>query len=75
MFSPCYFHVIISLGILENNSLSLSTPSRTKSTLVYLLMLYSTSADVNSLFLINLLSSNGNVTGYLIYVLISDNIV
>ena len=25
MFSPCYFHVIISIGILENNSLSLST--------------------------------------------------
>ena len=44
MFSPCYFHVIISIGILESNSLSLSTPSRTKWTLVYLLMLYSTSA-------------------------------
>ena len=27
MFSPCYFHVIISIGILESNSLSLSTPS------------------------------------------------
>ena len=37
MFSPCYFHVIISIGILESNSLSLSTPSRTKWTLVYLL--------------------------------------
>ena len=36
MFSPCYFHVIISIGILESNSLSLSTPSRTKWTLVYL---------------------------------------
>ena len=35
MFSPCYFHVIISIGILESNSLSLSTPSRTKWTLVY----------------------------------------
>ena len=44
MFSPCYFHVIISIGILESNSLSLSTRSRTKWTLVYLLMLYSTSA-------------------------------
>ena len=33
MFSPCYFHVIISIGILESNSLSLSTPSRTKWTL------------------------------------------
>ena len=44
MFSPCYFHVIISIGILESNS-SLSTPSRTKWTLVYLLMLYSTSAE------------------------------
>ena len=30
MFSPCYFHVIISIGILESNSLSLSTQSRTK---------------------------------------------
>ena len=30
MFSPCYFHVIISIGILESNSLSLSTPSGTK---------------------------------------------
>ena len=40
MFSPCYFHVIISIGILESNSLSLSTPSRTKWTLIYLLMLY-----------------------------------
>ena len=28
MFSPCYFHVIISIGILESNSLSLSTQSR-----------------------------------------------
>ena len=36
MFSPCYFHVIISIGILESNSLSLSTQSRTKWTLVYL---------------------------------------
>ena len=45
MFSPCYFHVIISIGILESNSLSLSTPSRTKWTLVYLLMFYSTSAE------------------------------
>ena len=35
MFSPCYFHAIISIGILESNSLSLSTPSRTKWTLVY----------------------------------------
>ena len=35
MFSPCYFHVIISIGILESNSLSLSTRSRTKWTLVY----------------------------------------
>ena len=25
MFSPCYFHVLISIGILESNSLSLST--------------------------------------------------
>ena len=48
MFSPCYFHVIISIGILESNSLSLSTPSRTKWTLVYLLMLYSTSAEGHS---------------------------
>ena len=39
MFSPCYFHVIISIGILESNSLSLNTRSRTKWTLVYLLML------------------------------------
>ena len=38
MFFPCYFHVIISIGILESNSLSLSTPSRTKWTLVYLLV-------------------------------------
>ena len=38
MFSPYYFHVIISTGILKSNSLSLSTPSRTKWTLVYLLM-------------------------------------
>ena len=45
MFSPCYFHVIISIGILESDSLSLSTPSRTKWTLVNLLMLYSTSAE------------------------------
>ena len=30
MFSPCYFHVIISIGVLESDSLSLSTPSRTK---------------------------------------------
>ena len=37
MFSPCYFHVIISIGILESNSLSLSTPGRTKWTLVNLL--------------------------------------
>ena len=43
MFSPCYFHVIISIGILESSSLSLSTPGRIKWTLVYLLMLYSTS--------------------------------
>ena len=49
MFSPCYFHVIISIGILESNSLSLSIPSRTKWTLVYLLMLYSTSAEGLSL--------------------------
>ena len=35
VFSPCYFHVIISIGTLESNSLSLSTPSRTKWTLVY----------------------------------------
>ena len=35
--SSYYFHVIISIGILESNSLSLSTPSRTKWTLVYLL--------------------------------------
>ena len=33
MFSPCYFHVIISVGILESNSLSLSTRSRTKWTI------------------------------------------
>ena len=39
------FHVIISIGILESNSLSLSTANRTKWTLVYLLMLYSTSAE------------------------------
>ena len=45
MFSPCYFHVTISIGILESNSLSQSTPSRTKWTQVYLLMLYSTSAE------------------------------
>ena len=45
MFSPCYFHVIISIGILESDSLSLSTPSRTKWTLVNLLKLYSTSAE------------------------------
>ena len=45
MFSPCYFHVIISIGILGSNSLSLSTPSRNKWTLVYLLMIYSTSAE------------------------------
>ena len=45
MFSPFYFHVITSIGILESNSLPLSTPSRTKWTLVYLLMLYSTSAE------------------------------
>ena len=40
MFSPCYFHVIISIGILESNSLSLSTRSRTKWTLVYALLNY-----------------------------------
>ena len=47
MSSLCYFHVIISIGIgiLESNSLSLSTPNRTKWTLVYLLMLYSTSDE------------------------------
>ena len=45
MFSACYFHVIISIGILESNSLSLSTPSRTKWTVVYLLTLYNTSAE------------------------------
>ena len=42
-FSPSYFHVTISIGILESNSLSQSTPSRTKWTLVYLLMLYNKS--------------------------------
>ena len=51
MFSPYYFHVIISIGILKSNSLSLSTPSRTKWTLVYLLMLYSTSAEGLETFL------------------------
>ena len=39
MFSPCYFHVIISIGILESNSLSLSTPCRTKWTLYSLFRL------------------------------------
>ena len=48
MFSPCYFHVIISIGILESNSSSLSTPSRIKWTLVYLLML---SLFINTIYM------------------------
>jgi len=35
VFSPCYFHVSISIGTLESDSLSLSIPRRTKWTLVY----------------------------------------
>ena len=58
MLSPCYFHVIISIGILESNSLSLSTRSRTKWTLVYLFMLYSTSAE--DLFMLYSTSAEDN---------------
>ena len=46
MFSPCYFHVIISIGILESDSLSVTTPSRTKWTLVNLLMLVNCSLQI-----------------------------
>jgi len=37
VYSPCYFHVSISIGTPESDSLSSSTPRRTKWTLVYLL--------------------------------------
>jgi len=30
VFSPCYFHVSISIGTLESDSLSLCIPRRTK---------------------------------------------
>jgi len=33
--APCYFHVSISIGTPESDLLSLSTPRRTKWTLVY----------------------------------------
>ena len=41
MFSPCQFQVYISIGTLESDLLSKGT----KWTLVYLLRLYSTSAE------------------------------
>ena len=44
-FSPCQFQVYISIGTLESDLLSQSTPCGTKWTLVYLLRLYSTSAE------------------------------
>ena len=48
MLSLLYFHVVISIGILESDSLSLSTPSRTKWTLVTLLKLYSIGDSLNT---------------------------
>ena len=45
MFSPCQFQVYISIGTLESDLLSQSTPCGTKLTLVYLLRLCSTSAE------------------------------
>ena len=39
------FHVYVSIGTLESELLSQSTPGGTKWTLVYLLTLYSTSAE------------------------------
>ena len=44
VFSPCFFHVSVSIETLESDSRSLSTSSRTEWILVYLLY-YSTSAD------------------------------
>ena len=44
IFSSCQFQVYISIGTLESD-LSQSTPCRTKWKLVYLLRLYSTSAE------------------------------
>ena len=72
MFSPCYFHLIISIGILESNLLSLSTPSRTKWTLVYLLMLYSTIKtiqetllqSIQSLYIYTEIADNSNGSQY-----------
>ena len=47
MFSPCHFHVYVyvSIGALESDLLSQSTPCGTKWTLVNLLWLYSTSTE------------------------------
>ena len=36
MLSPCYFHVYVSIGALESDLLSQSTPCGTKWALVYL---------------------------------------
>ena len=44
MFSPCQFHVNVSIGTLVSDLLSQSTPCGTKWILVYLLRLYSASA-------------------------------
>ena len=38
MFSPCQFHVYVSIGTLESDLLSQSTPCGTKWILVYLLI-------------------------------------
>ena len=47
MFSPCQFHVdvYVSIGTLESHLLPQSTPRGTIWILVYLLRLYSTSAE------------------------------
>ena len=44
IFSPCQLQVYVSIGTLESDLLSQSTPCGTKWTLVYLFRLYSTSA-------------------------------
>ena len=44
MFSPCQFHVYVSIETLEGDLLSQSIPCGTKMILVYQLRLYSTSA-------------------------------
>ena len=42
MFTPCQFHVYVSIGTLESDLLSLCTPCGTKWILLYLLRHYST---------------------------------